>query len=202
MNANGKPIEIETGHALARGFGPDVRAVMEVLRVMKPATGTPQDMSFVAPKLCAVRNAARELGVTVTMKRVEGGVRVWRVPGKPRLPKGSRYQLEVGAKMFDRFLKVVCQRFDVEAKTIIGRNRHECYVLARHALAALLVEASGTLSSIGRRLGGRDHNTIACSVKKAADAEETIPYFARTMALCREDLAEFLKPGKERSHEC
>lgn len=67
----------------------------------------------------------------------------------------------------DRIVAEVCAKHGMAFAAIRGRSRQREVSAARHELAwRLYVERGLTLAQIGRKLGGRDHSTVAASLKR------------------------------------
>lgn len=80
----------------------------------------------------------------------------------------NRYtdHLFIFEKHIDYLLHLICKEFDTTLLEIKGKSRLRKHVLARHtAMYLLLKYKAGTLSSIGKLFGGRDHSTVIHSTR-------------------------------------
>jgi hypothetical protein len=77
------PMKIETGHPFPIGrYVPEseLGRLRELINKMKPATGSPEDESFLytGSRRDSVHQAAKTIGATLKTRKENGGVRVWR----------------------------------------------------------------------------------------------------------------------------
>jgi hypothetical protein len=77
------PLKLETGHPLPTGriaTNPENEKIREVLKQMKPATGSPDDQSFLytGNRPRAPWCVAKMLGMKLRTQKVNGGIRIWR----------------------------------------------------------------------------------------------------------------------------
>jgi hypothetical protein len=77
------PMKIEKGHPFPIGrYVPEseLGRLRELINKMKPATGSPEDESFLytGSRRDSVHQAAKTIGATLKTRKENGGVRVWR----------------------------------------------------------------------------------------------------------------------------
>ncbi len=93
----------------------------------------------------------------------------------------------------DKIVDIVCAHYGVAREDILGKSRKREYVQARQiAMYFSQVLAKMNVAAIGRAIGGRDHSTVAHSIKKTEEQMAKDRNFAREM----KDLEREIKANK------
>lgn len=98
-------------------------------------------------------------------------------------------KVQMNQQLFDTIANIVSIQFGVSVDLLLGRERHEEVVVARHAMVYLcrLACPYATIASIGA-LFGRDHSTIVHSTRRCEELREVDPVYSLEFERCWKDL--------------
>ncbi|MBD3409696.1 MAG: chromosomal replication initiator protein DnaA, partial [Ignavibacteriales bacterium] len=82
----------------------------------------------------------------------------------------------------ERITEIVCEAFDVEVKDARSKSRKKAIVEARRgAMYFARMFSNGSMKSIGKYFGGRDHSTVVHALKAVDAAVDNDERFRRTI---------------------
>jgi hypothetical protein len=85
----------------------------------------------------------------------------------------------------------ICELFGMTVSQLRGKSRKREIIIARHFAMYFCEENSlGSLKSIGKFFGGRDHSTVIHALRSVEDQAITNPRFKQTVEDIRNELNE------------